>query len=117
MKEKFWNDLKAGDVVYYFNSSRDIRTSKVFSIIKTPIPKKQYDITTGIQFDSGRYTLYFKGKEGKPILKANSCTYYVSMSKELLEEKRKKVINSEVKSLENQINKLEDMKNRLLSLL
>lgn len=116
MKEKFWSDLKAGDIIYYFNSSREIRESKVFSVIKTFLPEKQYDITTGIQFDSGRYTLRFGGKECEIILKANSCTY-VSLSKEILEEKRKNVIDSEIKSLEKQISKLEEMRNKLLSLL
>lgn len=116
MKDKFWNDLKTGDLVYYFNSSMEIRASKVSSLIQPFIPEKQYFITTGIQFNNGRYMINIKGKEEKPILKANSCTY-VSLSKKILEEKRKQVINSEIKSLESQINKLEEHKNKLQSLL
>lgn len=103
MKDKFWNDLKTGDLVYYFNSSMEIRASKVSSLIQPFIPEKNYFMTTGIMFENGRYMVNIRGKEDKPILKANSCTY-VSLSKKILEEKRKQVINSEIKSLESQIN-------------
>lgn len=116
MKDKFWNDLKTGDPIYYFNSSREIRVSEVYGTVQTFIPEKNYFMTTGIQFNGGRYIVHIRGKEDKPILKANSCTY-VSLSKKILEEKRKQVINSEIKSLESQINKLEEYKNKLQSLL
>ena len=116
MKDKFWNDLKTGDLVYYFNSSMEIRASKVSSLIQAFIPEKSCCIITGIQFNNGRYMINIKGKEEKPILKANSCTY-VSLSKKILEEKRKQVINSEIKSLESQISKLEEYKNKLQFLL
>ena len=54
MKDKFWNDLKTGDLVYYFNSSMEIRASKVSSLIQAFIPEKSCCIITGIQFNNGR---------------------------------------------------------------